>query len=71
MEKRSITISGHRTSVALEPDFWAALAEIASLRTITVTTLIIEIDRLRGADNLASACRLAVLRHFRKSASVA
>jgi predicted DNA-binding ribbon-helix-helix protein len=67
VEKRSITISGHRTSVALEPDFWAALGEIAADRTISLTTLIIEIDRLRGSDNLASACRLAVLRHFRKS----
>ncbi|MFX8914799.1 ribbon-helix-helix domain-containing protein, partial [Acinetobacter baumannii] len=25
MEKRSITISGHRTSLALEPQFWSAL----------------------------------------------
>ncbi len=66
MEKRSISISGHRTSVALEPEFWSALAEMASSRALPLTTLIIEIDRLRGATNLASACRLAVLAHFRK-----
>ena len=25
MDKRSLSISGHRTSIALEPEFWAAL----------------------------------------------
>jgi len=67
LEKRSITISGHRTSLALEANFWSALAEVAADRGLSMTALIVEIDRLRGADNLASACRLAVLAHFRKS----
>ena len=67
LEKRSITISGHRTSLALEPEFWSALAEIAAVRPLSMTTLIVEIDRLRGDQNLASACRLAVLAHFRRN----
>ena len=28
--KRSVTISGHRTSVSLEAEFWDALVEIAA-----------------------------------------
>ena len=28
LEKRSFSLSGHRTSVALEAEFWAALEEI-------------------------------------------
>lgn len=66
MEKRSITIAGHRTSIALEPEFWSAMTEIAMSRALGITALITEIDRLRGDDNLASACRLAVLRHYRE-----
>ncbi len=69
MEKRSITIAGHRTSIAIEPEFWSALSEMALGRAIGVTTLITEIDRLRGGENLASACRLAVLRHFRQESA--
>ncbi len=29
LEKRSLSLSGHRTSIALEPEFWAALAALA------------------------------------------
>ena len=27
LEKRSVSLAGHRTSVALEPEFWAALVQ--------------------------------------------
>ncbi len=30
LEKRSVTLAGHRTSVALEPEFWAALETLAA-----------------------------------------
>jgi predicted DNA-binding ribbon-helix-helix protein len=66
LEKRSISISGHRTSLALEPEFWSALGEMAIHRNTTVKALVIEIDSARGNDNLASACRLAALNHYRK-----
>ncbi len=66
MEKRSLTIAGHRTSLALEPDFWEALGTIAASRHLTISALVVEIDRMRGGENLASACRLAVLAHFRR-----
>ncbi len=68
MEKRSISISGHRTSIALEPEFWSALSDLATLRALSLTALIVEIDRQRSDHNLASACRLAVLAHFRTAA---
>ena len=71
LEKRSLTIAGHRTSLALEPDFWDALASIAAQRNLSVSGLVVEIDRQRGPENLASACRLAVLAHFRRLESVA
>jgi predicted DNA-binding ribbon-helix-helix protein len=63
--KRSITIAGHRTSVSLEDDFWAALGDIAADRGISVTALIAAIDQGRGAANLSSAIRSHVLGWYR------
>ncbi|MDR3496628.1 MAG: ribbon-helix-helix domain-containing protein [Ancalomicrobiaceae bacterium] len=65
MQKRSLTIAGHRTSLALEPEFWAALADIAGARSSSLAALVADIDRARGERNLASACRLAVLDYLR------
>ncbi|KPL51417.1 hypothetical protein ABB55_03555 [Prosthecomicrobium hirschii] len=68
MDKRSLTIAGHRTSLALEAEFWDGLEEIAAQRSLTLPRLIAEIDRTRTATNLASAVRLAVLDHYRTRA---
>lgn len=68
MDKRSVTIAGHRTSIALEPEFWAGLQEIAAERGLSMPRVVVEIDRARGSGNLASAIRLAVLQHYRRRA---
>jgi predicted DNA-binding ribbon-helix-helix protein len=63
LEKRSFSIAGHRTSVALEPDFWAALTRLAESRAQTLGRLVAGIDAQRQPDeNLASALRIAALR---------
>ncbi len=59
LKKRSINLSGHATSLALEPEFWAALDAMASGGPLA--TLISRIDEGRGARALASACRVAAL----------
>lgn len=63
--KRSISIEGHRTSIALEPEFWAALAAIAARDGVTMTELIARIDAERAdaaPDRpLASAARVYAL----------
>jgi predicted DNA-binding ribbon-helix-helix protein len=61
LQKRSFSIEGHRTSVALEPEFWDALERIASTRELSLSALIAEIDKTRANANLASSCRLRVL----------
>ena len=62
MEKRSMTIAGHRTSVALEPEFWRAVETMAAARGLSLAALVAEIDGARSPDrNLASALRVAVL----------
>ncbi len=69
MEKRSITIAGHRTSISIEDPFWQALADIAASRRMSIAALIAEIDRKRPeAGGLSSAIRLHVLAWYKTSA---
>lgn len=63
--KRSIVISGHKTSVSLEDAFWAGLKEIAISHKITLSNLVADIDSRRDRGNLSSAIRLFVLRELR------
>jgi predicted DNA-binding ribbon-helix-helix protein len=56
--KRSLMISGHRTSVSLEGVFWNALKEAATARSLSVASLVAEIDAQRGEANLSSAIRV-------------
>ena len=59
--KRSTVISGHKTSVSLEDEFWKGLQEIAKQREKTLSHLIASIDDSRQHANLSSAIRLYVL----------
>jgi predicted DNA-binding ribbon-helix-helix protein len=59
--KRSVTLSGHDTSLALEPEFWAVLDAMAKSQGLSLARLIRSIDEGRGERPLASACRVAVL----------
>ena len=61
LRKRSIVLAGHATSLALEPEFWAALEATAQGRGVSLARLIAEIDGARGERPLASACRVAAL----------
>lgn len=64
MQKRSLTIAGHPTSMALEPEFWDALERMAAERGTTTARLIAEIDETRASANLSSAVRVAVLNWY-------
>jgi predicted DNA-binding ribbon-helix-helix protein len=59
--KRSVTIAGHETSIALEPLFWAALERAAAEERLPLNALIalIDAERLEKSPpaNLASAIR--------------
>ena len=61
LQKRSVVLAGHATSVALEPEFWAVLARIAARRSLSKAQLLADIDAGRGRRPLASACRLLAL----------
>lgn len=65
IRKRSLTISGHRTSVSLEDVYWEALHDIAAERGRSVQSLVRSIDEKRTA-SLSSAIRVFVLNRYRK-----
>lgn len=60
--KRSFTLAGHRTSVALEPEFWDALGELAGAERTTLAKLVARVDAGRASGHpLASALRVHAL----------
>jgi predicted DNA-binding ribbon-helix-helix protein len=61
LEKRSVSIAGHRTSIALEAEFWAVLKREADSANMNFAGFIAKIDRERGKRPLASALRLHAL----------
>ena len=65
--KRSVVVSGHKTSVSLEEPFSQALREIATARGLTVRALISLVDEKPEQGNLSSALRVFVLEHFRNA----
>jgi len=67
LQKRSMRIAGHRTSLALEIEFWEALEKVARARGLSLPQMIASIDEGRAKDgpdaSLASAVRVYVLKH--------
>ena len=64
LEKRSFSLAGHRTSVALEPEFWAAVLAMAHARGLAPAAMVAAVDAERTPGQpLASALRVAALLH--------
>ena len=53
--KRSFTLAGHRTSIALEAEFWDALLRLAQRRGQSLSALIAEADSARGPESQLAA----------------
>ena len=67
VEKRSVSIRGHRTSFSLEKPFFDELARIATDREMSLAALVAEIDETRARDtNLSSALRVFVLESVKR-----
>ncbi len=61
LQKRSLQLAGHNTSLALEPEFWAVLERMAVEQGLSLAGMIVRIDEQRGMSLLASACRVRAL----------
>jgi predicted DNA-binding ribbon-helix-helix protein len=66
LRKRSVLLAGHATSIALEPEFWAVLDDMAQASGKSLAALVVEIDQSRADRPLASACRVAALAFARR-----
>ena len=66
IRKRSVTISGHGTSISLEAEFLDCLMACAGREDLPLAALVARIDRQRPRDtSLSSALRLHVLAEAR------
>jgi predicted DNA-binding ribbon-helix-helix protein len=68
LRKRSFQLAGHRTSVALEPEFWAVLDAVARQRGSSLAAVVTEVDTDR-ATPLASALRVFALQAGERGAA--
>lgn len=61
-EKRSLSLYGHRTSVALETPFWTVIDEVAKAQNMSLAGLLCELDdaRIAAKSNLGLAAYLRV-----------
>lgn len=66
--KRSMTLSGHRTSVSLEAEFWSALDSIAQTWETTAQAIIHNLDqhRIRANGSLTSNVRVFTLGYYQR-----
>ncbi len=67
IEKHSVVLAGHSTSVSVENIFWQELKLIAASEKRSLNNLIAEIDRERE-NNLSSAIRVYVLVNSKRRA---
>ena len=61
--KKSVTINKHRTSIALEQEFWDVLKDISIEKNYSVEKLISNIDINRNA-SLASSIRVFTIKYI-------
>ncbi len=66
LQKHSVKIHQHTTSISLEKEFWDELKAIAKLKKTTISALITEIDTNRSDENLCSALRVFILNEVKK-----
>ena len=64
MQKRSVSIAKHRTSVSLEEEFWDILDNITIENNTTIPKLLEIIEKKSDKQNLSSAIRVFCLNHL-------
>ena len=66
---RNVRVSGHRTSIRLDPEMWHSIEEIARREDCSVNWICSMIDRWRKDSSLTAALRVSILRYFRMAAT--
>ena len=64
MQKRSVTIARHRTSISLEKEFWESLESISLVKNTSIPKLLEIIEKHSDRQNLTSAIRVFCINHL-------
>lgn len=67
LEKHSITLLGHKTSITIEPEFWSELCKIAARDSLSINKLVSQIDTSELKGNLSSCIRVFVLKSLKNN----
>ena len=65
MNKHTVKVNGHDTSVFIEKEFWIELKYISKLNNKSISEIISDVDKNKVTQNLSSAIRLYVLNHLK------
>ena len=65
MNKHTVKVNGHDTSVFIEEEFWLELKYISKLKKKSISVLISDVDKNKKTQNLSSAIRLYILNHLK------
>jgi len=66
---RNVTGATGRTSIRLEPEFWAALGEYCARERTTTDALVRAVDLAGGPGNRTSDIRVRLVQYFREAAT--
>jgi predicted DNA-binding ribbon-helix-helix protein len=66
---KNVMVSGRRTSMRMEEEFWRALDEMARRENKALSELLTQIDNLRGDVSLTAKARLIALDYFCKAST--
>lgn len=64
-ERRTLVVSGRRTTVSLEQEIWRSLNDVADREQVLLSYLADEVDRRREDASLASGLRVFCLYYWR------
>ncbi len=67
MNKHTVKVNGHDTSVFIEEEFWLELKEISKLKKRSISGIITDVDKNKKTQNLSSAIRLYILNHLKNN----
>jgi predicted DNA-binding ribbon-helix-helix protein len=65
VNKHTVKVNGHDTSVFIEEEFWLELKNISKLKKKSISVLISDVDKNKKTQNLSSAIRLYILNHLK------
>ncbi|MBD5405452.1 ribbon-helix-helix domain-containing protein [bacterium] len=65
LEKHSITLMGHKTSISIEREFWEELQHIAKSQNKSINEIIASVDISKNNTNLSSSIRIFILQYLK------